>query len=327
MNICALLGSIFLTSFIPKNEMYYLLPGGDNIVFDIKLDGLVITGGYNIRIENEVHNPLTYSDLRIGDTITSIEGFTIDSIESFMKYINNTTKNEVELGVIRGDTEFKRKLKLVYEDNTIKTGLYVKNDVYGVGTISYIDPNNNTYGALGHEVIDEVTKKSIRSRNGKSYYENVIKINKGKTFHPGSKESEVTLNNLLGNINMCNQYGLFGNISDKKINRKKMMVARKDEIKLGEASVRTSIRGNIIEEFKIRITNINKDELDKSKGLMFEIVDPSLIEVAGGVYSGMSGSPIIQNNKLIGVVTHVINANINKGYALYIDTMYNHSSK
>ena len=126
---------------------------------------------------------------------------------------------------------------------------------------------------------------------------------------------------------MCNQYGLFGNISDKKINRKKMMVARKDEIKLGEASVRTSIRGNIIEEFEIRITNINKDELDKSKGLMFEIVDPNLIEVAGGVYSGMSGSPIIQNNKLIGVVTHVINANINKGYALYIDTMYNHSAK
>lgn len=327
MNICALLGSIFLTSFVPKNEMYYLIPGGDNIVFDIKMDGLVITGGYDVKTNNSIYNPLNDSDLRVGDMITSINGKSISSIDSFVKCINNVSDDEIRLTVKRDNKELIRPLKIIYVDNIIRTGLYVKNDVYGVGTVSYIDPKNYSYGALGHEVIDEVSKKMMNSKNGTVYFENVIKINKGKIYEPGTKESEVTLKNPIGNIYKSNQYGIFGKLNNKITNRKQMQVASKDEIQLGDAIVRTTIKGDCIQEFKIKITNIKTGDLDKSKAIMFEITDPNLLNVAGGVYSGMSGSPIIQNNKLIGVVTHVINSSINKGYALYIDTMYNHSSK
>lgn len=327
MNESIILGSIFLSSLVPLTNDYYLIPSGENIVFDLKIDGLLITGAYDIQIDNSIYNPFKDNDLRVGDLIVGVNNKRISSLEDFTFTISYDKVNDIKLKIKRKNDYLDKKIKLFYINNSIKTGLYVKNDVYGIGTISYIDPLTNRFGSLGHEVVDDVSKDIVLSTNGSIYFENVLRINKGRDYCPGNKECEITLQNQIGIVELSNKNGVFGTYIKEVDDSKKIKVAKQNEIHEGKAFIKTCISGSKIENFEIRITSVNRNDLDKEKGMMFEIVDKKLLNVSGGVYSGMSGSPIIQDNKFVGVVTHVINSTICKGYALYIDTMFKASAK
>ena len=213
-----------------------------------------------------------------------------------------------------------KEFKIKKLDNIVKTGLFVKDKVLGVGTLTFIDTDNNVYGALGHEVIDTISNNLLEVSQGSIYKENVLNITKGTNGNPGEKLSTTNLNVKFGDITSNTEYGIFGHLDSTKGTSYINQFAKRNEIKLGKASILTCIKGNKVEEFEIEITSLKEKEL---KGITFKITDKRLLEKTGGVYSGMSGSPIIQNGKLVGAVTHVIVNNITTGYGIYIEEMYN----
>ena len=314
-----LIATAFLMSSVNKNQLD-IIPSGENIVFEIKPEGIIITGSYKVKIDSYSYDPLKDSDIRIGDIILEVNNTKISSIEEFLDAINqNQETYSVNLLIKRNQSKITKKLNIKKLDNIPKTGLFVKERVLGVGTLTFIDTENNIYGALGHEVIDNSTDQIIDVDSGYIYKENVINISKGSNGNPGEKQSTTNLSVKLGDIEANTEYGIFGNLDSSKNSSYVTSIANRNEVKLGKATILTCIEGNKVEEFEIEITSLKKQEL---KGITFKITDERLLKKAGGVYSGMSGSPIIQNGKLVGAVTHVIVNNISTGYGIYIEDMY-----
>lgn len=314
-----LIATAFLMSSVNENQLD-IIPSGENIVFEIKPEGIIITGSYKVKIDSYSYDPLKDSDIRIGDIILEVNNTKISSIEEFLDAINqNQETYSVNLLIKRNQSKITKKLNIKKLDNIPKTGLFVKERVLGVGTLTFIDTENNIYGALGHEVIDNSTNQIIDVDSGYIYKENVINISKGSNGNPGEKQSTTNLSVKLGDIEANTEYGIFGNLDSSKNSSYVTSIANRNEVKLGKATILTCIEGNTVEEFEIEITSLKKQEL---KGITFKITDERLLKKAGGVYSGMSGSPIIQNGKLVGAVTHVIVNNISTGYGIYIEDMY-----
>ena len=314
-----LIATAFLMSSVNKNQLD-IIPSGENIVFEIKPEGIIITGSYKVKIDSYSYDPLKDSDIRIGDIILEVNNTKISSIEEFLDAINqNQETYSVNLLIKRNQSKITKKLNIKKLDNIPKTGLFVKERVLGVGTLTFIDTENNIYGALGHEVIDNSTNQIIDVDSGYIYKENVINISKGSNGNPGEKQSTTNLSVKLGDIEANTEDGIFGNLDSSKNSSYVTSIANRNEVKLGKATILTCIEGNKVEEFEIEITSLKKQEL---KGITFKITDERLLKKAGGVYSGMSGSPIIQNGKLVGAVTHVIVNNISTGYGIYIEDMY-----
>lgn len=310
----------FILSSFSLNDIY---PGGQNIVFEIKPEGVIVTGGYDIKTNEGIYNPLKHSDIKIGDMILEVNNKEISSIKEFMSCFNsNTESKSIDLLIKRDEAEINRKLKIYTINDQAKTGLFVKERILGVGTLTFIDTNNNIYGALGHEVVDNDSLDVIEVKSGSIYEEDVINISKGENGKPGEKISSTKLDNQIGSIFDNTEYGIFGYINDDFTSSYSVEMAKPSEVKLGKATILTCLDGNKISEYEINITSLKKQTSQDLKGISFEITDKRLLNKTGGVFSGMSGSPIMQNGKIVGAVTHVIVNDIKSGYGVYIQYMY-----
>ena len=232
---------------------------------------------------------------------------------------NNIKDNKVTLTLIRDKKEFDTELNLLKENNVYKTGLYVKDTIKGIGTISYIDPETKIYGSLGHEILESNSNKSIEVKTGYIFESSITGIDKSFDGSPGEKTAKFNASNVFGTIDKNTIYGIFGKYNSSTDQTNLIEVAKKEEIKLGKASIYTVLKDNTVEKFEINITNIN--DYNKIKNISFEITDERLLNETGGIVQGMSGSPIVQNDKLCGVVTHVIIDKVKTGYGLFITTM------
>lgn len=189
----------------------------------------------------------------------------------------------------------------------------------GIGTLTYIDPESKIFGSLGHEITERITKKNFEATAGTIFSSNVSKIIKSKNGSPGEKIARFNPDNIYGNITKNSKTGVYGNYI-KEINNKKLYeVASKDEIKLGKAFILTTISNENIEEFEINIIKVLSK--NNNHDILFEITDPKLLKYTNGIVQGMSGSPIIQNDKIIGSITHVIVDNPIRGYGIHIEKM------
>ena len=316
----SLVSIAFLIS-IPFNKLdsnIYLVPSGKNIVFKMNTDGVVVTGTYDVNHDGGIYNPYN-SDIKRGDIIKKANNIDVNNIAMLTDVLSK--ENKVSLEILRNTETIQRNLDVYKVNNITRTGLYVKDKVIGVGTLTYINPNNMIYGALGHEVIDNDTHNLVDVTDGIITENDVISITKGSNGDPGEKNSQTNLNNIVGNIQINTNKGMYGKYLGKVNKKTSLAVAKYNDIKKGEAKVLTVVKGNKIEEFDIIITDLKKQELDQTKGICFKITDKRLLDISGGVYSGMSGSPIIQNNRIIGAVTHVLIDDIKCGYGLYIENM------
>lgn len=312
--------SLILSLMLPLNIFAYsesVLPGGENIGIKIESKGLLVIGYYKVKGEY-----IAEENIRISDRIIKIEGTEINNINEMTDLINKLKqKNEINITVIRNNKkEVNTKLKLVLDSGVLKTGLYVKDQINGIGTISYIDPSTKIYGALGHEVIESNTREIIEVKNGNIFSSNVTSIDRSVNGSPGSKNASINYNNYLGTIKKNTRKGIYGKI-DKLPEKKTLKVAEFDEIKKGKATIYTTLNGENISSYEIEIMNIDKRNISTSKSLSFKVTDKNLLNKTGGIIQGMSGSPIIQNNKIIGAVTHVVVDDVTKGYAIFIRTM------
>ncbi len=313
--------SLILLIF-PLNVLAYsskVYVGGDTLGIELKTQGVMVIGFYKVK------GRYNSGSLKEGDYIIKVGDNQVSSINELTSAIESNVDNDsVEVTYKRNDKEYKTTLKLVQENNVYKTGLYVKDGITGIGTLTYVDPESKVYGALGHEIIESNSSSLVEVKTGKIFKNSITSIDKSVTGTPGSKNAKFYKETDYGTIEKNTIYGIYGNYK-KSINNELLEVAKKKEAKVGEATIYTVISQEQVEKFTINIKSINENS--KIKNYSFEITDNSLLEKAGGIVQGMSGSPIIQNGKIIGAVTHVIVDNPVTGYGIFIETMLEEGDK
>lgn len=304
--------SIPLIANAYSKEVYL---GGDNVGIEINSKGVLVVGFYDV--DNK--SPGKESGLKVGDIIVGVDDTVINEITDLSKAIN-PNKDTITIKYFRNNTEYITNLKLVFEDNMYKTGLYIKDKIIGIGTLTFIDLNNN-FAALGHQIIEKNTGQKFELASGTIFKSIVTDIDKSEINNPGEKKATYFEEEKFGNIEKNELSGIYGNYTNKIDNRPLIKVAELEEVTLGKAIIKTVVEGEFPEEFEINIIKINKK--DDTKNFLFEVTDPNLLSISNGIVQGMSGSPIIQNEKLIGAVTHVVVDSPNKGYGIFIGKMLN----
>lgn len=291
--------------------------GGQNIGIEVNSQGIMVVGFYKVNnsyIGRE-------AGIEVGDKIIKVANQKVNTINEMVEVINQNIKNsKVNMTISRGNKEKNVTLDLVCDNNDVyKTGLYVKDEITGIGTLTYIDPETKIYGALGHEIIESNTNQKIEVKDGKIFKSEVTGAIKSDGANTGEKNAVFNKSVVYGNIKENTTNGIFGTYTGEFNEKNLIDVANYKDIVLGEAKILTVLSGNEIEEFTINILKINTNT--KTKNILFEITDEKLLDNTNGVIKGMSGSPIVQNNKLIGAVTHAIVNDNSKGYGIFITTM------
>ena len=294
-----------------------IILGGNNVGIRVNTKYVMIVGFYKVDDKYIGED----AGLSIGDYITKINDINISSIDQMVDIINkNKEQGKIKVTYIHDNIENNTILDLIKDKNDVyKTGLYVKDTINGIGTLTYIDPNTLIFGALGHEISDKNSLRKVEISNGSIFKSEITGITPSSNGTPGSKDAKLYTNTNYGNIKSNTESGIYGTIDDNSFSNNIVDVANNNEIKLGKAIIKTVIDGYDIEDFEINIIDIDKD--NPTKNILFEITDKNLLEKTGGVVAGMSGSPIIQNNKIVGAVTHVVVSDPKKGYGIFITTM------
>lgn len=313
---------ILLLILLPLNVLAYsnrIIPGGQTVGIEVENEGIIIIGFYR------VNGKLNQNNLRVGDIITHINGKYIDSIDTMLNLIEeNINDNKVNITLKRDNKVMEKEIIIEKVDGTYKTGLYIKNTILGIGTLTYIDPNTRVAGMLGHEVLEGTTNKLIEVKTGNFFRTCITSIDKSVRGIAGTKNAKFYNNINYGTIKSNSNKGLYGIYNNDITDMDTMEVANYSEIELGSASIRTVINKEEVKEYQIYIDKINNNS---TKNIHFKIISPELIEKTGGIVQGMSGSPIIQNNKIIGAVTHVVIDNPETGYGILITNMLDEGDK
>ena len=315
----------FILILLPFNVLAYsnfIVPGGETLGIEVNSKGIMVIGFYQINGKYNKGTP----NIKPGDYITKINGTDVKNIKELTAIIEkNVNSKEVEITYLRNNNEKTSTLSLIEDDGLYKTGLYVKDNITGIGTLTYIDPNSLIYGALGHEIVEGNTNSIVEIKSGSIFRNSITSIDKSTNGLAGSKNAKFYYNTKYGTINKNTKYGIYGNYTSNLPNKKLMEVAQPSELKIGKAKMYTVLKDETISDYDIEITAINENA--NIKNISFVLDDAELIDKTGGIVQGMSGSPIIQNNKIVGAVTHVIVDNPLTGYGIFITTMLEEGEK
>ena len=305
---------------IPINVFAYsdkIIVGGQNIGISLNSKGVLIVGTYEVNGTS----PAKEAGLKTGDIIEKINGNQISNIEQMATEINKVKEEKISLTYLRDNKEKETTLNLYKDENNIyKTGLYVKDSVTGIGTLTFIDPNTKIFGALGHEIQEQATGKIFEIKNGTIFSSKVTDVVPSSDGSPGEKRAEYDKEDITGEVKENTTQGIFGEYTAEISSGKTYNVAEPSEIKKGNAKILTVLNGTEVKEYEINITQINSKK-QKNKNFVFEIIDKELLNKTNGIIQGMSGSPIIQGDNIIGAVTHVVIDNPHKGYGIFITNM------
>ena len=310
--------------FLPISTNAYsskIILGGENLGIHINMKGVMVIGFY--KVNN--HYLKGIPEIHVGDLIIKVNDEEISSIDELSSSIEkNIRDSKVTLTIKRKGELIPISITLEKQEGIYKTGLYVKDSITGIGTLTYIDPETKMYGALGHEVLESTTNSLVEVKTGYIFESNITSIRKSTQGNAGEKNATFNAKKIYGNILENSKHGIYGNYQ-KSLPNNTLEVAKKEEIKQGKATIYTVLEGNKKEAFEINILSIT--DAQDTKNITFEITDSTLLQKTGGIIQGMSGSPIVQENKIIGAVTHVIVDNPIKGYGIFITTMLENGDK
>lgn len=309
---------------LPKSKV---IPVGSIAGVKLYTSGVLVVGMSEIEgIDNKKHKPYENTGIKEGDTITQINDIPISSTEELMENVNQAQGKVIKVKYIQEEQTKECSMEAVKtSNNEYKLGLWVRDSAAGVGTVTFYDPSTKTFGALGHGITDIDTEELINIASGEFITTRVLNITKGESGNPGKIQGTVENQKNIGKINKNSKFGIYGtveNLASLNIDTsKEMEVALREEIQPGKAKILCSLDNQKVEEYEIEIQKIYKENNYDNKSMQIKVTDPRLIEKTGGIIQGMSGSPIIQKNKFVGAVTHVLVNNPQEGYAVFGDIM------
>lgn len=303
---------------IPKVKV---IPLGNAIGLKLYTEGVLIVGMSEI----EGKRPYEFSGIKEGDRIISIDNKKIETTEDLIETVNSSKGKEVSIKYVRENSEEVTNITPVQtKHNEYKLGLWVRDAAAGVGTASFYIPSTGMFASLGHGITDIDTGDLITISNGELVSTNIVSIQKGEKGKPGEIKGSIEGSSKIGEVYKNTSFGIFGKVSNKnslKVTESEMEILNRDEIKKGKAQIICELEDGKKEHYDIEIQRIYTANNKDNKSMLIKITDERLLERTGGIIQGMSGSPIIQNGKFVGAVTHVLVNDPTTGYGVFADMM------
>jgi len=307
-----------------------VIPGGQTIGVKIKSDGILVVGHHLVTAgNNKKVSPGEDAQIMLGDIITKINDKPLSGVSEVGSIVEEAGKSgqPITLTIRRNGKVFVKQLTPAFdaEDQAYRLGLYIRDSAAGVGTLTFYAPDQGVYGALGHVITDMDTQTAIPVGDGKIVHSTVTSISKSHNGVPGEKRAHFFKENkILGNIERNTDFGIFGKMAEQPnygYTQEPVPVAFAEEVREGPAQILTVVDGHKVEAFDIEVVHTASQSAPATKGLVIKITDQRLLDRTGGIVQGMSGSPILQNGKLIGAVTHVFVNDPSSGYGCFIEWM------
>ena len=308
-----------------------LMPGGQSIGVTLQTKGVMVVGQAPVVDKSGKKTfPAKDAGIEVGDILLKINNQEVRSDQDVSNAVHLAGEQKGSANILfkHQDQILEKIVKPIFcvETGRYRMGLFVRDEAAGVGTLSFLDPESKQYGALGHVITDADTNQKIEIFNGKIMASSIYAIEKGKRGHPGEKiGSFVSNSSFMGSIEKNTMTGIFGKMNGVVVNpyfKEPISVGWESEVKVGPAKIYTVIQGEKIEEFNVNIDRVMHNRTD-SKNMIVRVTDPRLLDVTGGIIQGMSGSPIVQDGKIIGAVTHVFVNDSQRGYGVFIQNMLN----
>ncbi len=304
-------------NLLPEEEVYL---GGTPIGLSIHSQGVIVVSDTMIE-ENKI---IKNSTIQNGDIIKEVNGKKIECIDDIQQAISSSLEDNIEITYQRNNKEKTSTLPLIKDkDGVKKLGVWVRDDLSGVGTLTFVKKENNQFAALGHAVTNGLDDNVIPLKSGEIYNCSLINIEKGIRNKPGELRCVFVQKNKQGEIEKNTNVGIYGNIENIETlvdQNKQVTLGGRLSVKPGKAKIVSNVSG-INEEYDIEIIKANYQSKCSDKSLIIRVTDKRLLQMTGGIVQGMSGSPILQDGKLVGAVTHVFISDPTKGYGVYSDWM------
>ena len=281
-----------------------------------KVVGLSLTDGSVtvVAFDDELGGPAREAGIKIGDEILTVDGAAIDSAADLRAALTQSD-GSITVTVSRESREHQLELMPAVSGDGPRLGVYVREGVTGIGTVTYYDPDSGTFGALGHGVSDQ-TGSLAQMERGQIYHATVLSVRKGECGKPGQLKGAVSSTEPMGELRTNCSFGVFG--SCDPFGGEALPIGQAVE---GDATILSNINGEDVESFTVRITKVSTPGTTPGRDLTLQVTDPALLNATGGIVAGMSGSPIIQDGKLVGAVTHVLVNDPSTGYGIFIENM------
>lgn len=308
------------TVSIQSSDTVMLVPGGEAFGIRMLMDGIMVIGFGDVCTESGSCCPAAEAGIQEGDIIQAVGSEPVTSTEDFRQKASDGST--MQLTVLRGETELPITVTPAYscEAGCFQTGLWVRDSAAGIGTVTYYEPSTGRFGGLGHPICDTDTGERIPLGKGEADAVTISGVIRGQAGIPGQLQGYFSSGGSIGTLCMNSRCGIFGTLNEIPENEPAIPLGLKQEAVTGDAEILSTINGNTPKRYTIRITDI--DYTDESQNLTIEVTDPVLLAETGGIVQGMSGSPILQNGRIIGAVTHVLVESPVYGFGIFAETMY-----
>ena len=311
-------------SVLPKTKV---IPVGNIAGVKLYTSGVLVVGMSEIEgNDNKKYKPYENTGIKEGDTIIKVNDKNINSTSDLIQTVNLSQGHDISIKYVHQQETKECSITPVKTNNSqYKIGLWVRDSAAGVGTVTFYDPTSKTFGALGHGITDIDTNELINIASGEFITTKILNITKGESGNPGKIQGTIENQNNIGTIGKNTRYGIYGkvdNLASLNIDTsKEAEVALREEIQLGKAKILCSLDNQKPQEYEIEIEKIYKDNNYDNKSMKIKVTDEKLLEKTGGIIQGMSGSPVLQNGKFVGAITHVLVNDPQEGYAVFGDIM------
>ncbi len=312
---------------VVETEGKYIIPGGQAIGVELKTAGVLVVGLADIINTDKLSvSPAKIAGMEIGDKILAIDSHNVERTNDILNYTLENGIKDYNFTIERGGKilNFTLSPVQVYDSNEVKFGFWARENIAGIGTVTFIDPETGKFSAIGHGISDSETGSLIDIETGTISRANITSIKLGKKGEPGEIIGYIMKNEDLGTVEDNTNFGIYGNINDASMgyfSNNLIEVGKKEEIKIGPAQIYSCVN-NEIQTYDVEITKIFYQNKPSEKSFVIKIVDNDLLELTNGIIQGMSGCPVIQNNKIVGAVTHVFMNDPTKGYGIYIEWIF-----
>ena len=297
-----------------------VIPLGQAVGIKLFADGVLVV---DVSALEDGKSPAQKCGIKEGDLLLTFNGEKIASTEHLQELLRENGDRTAQLTLQRGQTQKTVDITPVCgSDGSVRLGAWIRDSMAGIGTMTYYDPESGGFGALGHGITDVDTAQLMSLGSGSIMETTVKAVKKGEKGEPGELKGDFSVQRDVGTVTVNSDGGIFGTVSDTDFpaQGQAVPVASADEVQTGSAVIRSTISGEVIREYQVEIVKVYRDA-DTTRNLLLRITDPELLQTTGGIVQGMSGSPILQNGKLVGAVTHVMINDPTQGYGIFAENM------